>query len=92
MADSRIKILQTDMSSDMQQEVITIALQQYQTRTGDRDMAREIKEKFDMNYGASWHCVVGQRFGSLVTHQEFHMIYFYVAEKAVMLWKAGSPV
>lgn len=39
--------------------------------------------------GGSWHCIVGQDFGSYVTHEAKHFIYFYVNKLGVLLFKSG---
>lgn len=50
-----------------------------------------IKEHMDDKWaesGGRWHVVVGRNFGSLVTHESNHFAYFYVADQAVMIFKA----
>ena len=37
----------------------------------------------------TWHVVVGKHFGSFVTHETRGFLYFYVYDKAVMIFKAG---
>ncbi len=41
----------------------------------------------DKTFGPAWHCCVGKDFGSAVTYKNKHFIYFYVANKAVMIFK-----
>lgn len=31
-------------------------------------------------YNPTWHCVVGRNFGSYVTHETKHFIYFYLGQ------------
>ena len=45
--------------------------------------------KFDKAYGGTWHCIVGRNFGSYVTHETKHFIYFYLGQVAVLLFKSG---
>ena len=40
-------------------------------------------------YNGVWHCVVGRNFGSYVTHEAEHHIYFYIGQTAVLLFKTG---
>lgn len=40
-------------------------------------------------YGGVWHCVVGRNFGSFVTHEAKHHIYFYRGQSAILLFKTG---
>jgi dynein light chain LC8-type len=48
-----------------------------------------VKLAFDEKWGGSWHCVIGKAFGSFVTHETQLFMYFYVGDKAVLLYKAG---
>ena len=38
---------------------------------------------------SSWHCIVGKSFGSYVTHQTSHFIYFYLDKFAILLFKSA---
>ncbi|RYG51950.1 hypothetical protein EON67_02305 [archaeon] len=60
--------------------------------SGVRVVARaraDIKKEFDKKYGPTWHCIVGRNFGSYVTHESKHFIYFYLGQIAVLLFKSG---
>lgn len=35
------------------------------------------------------HCIVGRNFGSYVTHETKHFIYFYLGQVAILLFKSG---
>lgn len=35
------------------------------------------------------HVIVGRNFGSYVTHETKHFIYFYLGQVAVLLFKSG---
>eukprot|EP00469_Lotharella_globosa_P004981 CAMPEP_0167802216 /NCGR_PEP_ID=MMETSP0111_2-20121227/18980_1 /TAXON_ID=91324 /ORGANISM="Lotharella globosa, Strain CCCM811" /LENGTH=115 /DNA_ID=CAMNT_0007698195 /DNA_START=97 /DNA_END=444 /DNA_ORIENTATION=+ len=54
-----------------------------------RDVARKIKEKFDVEFSKAkvWNCVVGKDFGSFVSFNAKNVAYFYIAEMGVLLWK-----
>ncbi|KAI9727395.1 MAG: Dynein light chain [Cirrosporium novae-zelandiae] len=43
--------------------------------------------QFDLRKGATWHCIVGRNFGSFVTHETKHFIYFYLGHCAILLFK-----
>lgn len=51
--------------------------------------AEKIKAEFDTRWSPHWHCVIGRNFGSFVTHETRHFLFFYLGDKAVMLFKAG---
>jgi len=44
----------------------------------EKDIAAYIKKEFDKKYTPTWHCIVGRNFGSYVTHETKHFIYFYL--------------
>lgn len=52
-------------------------------------IAAFIKKEFDRKYSPTWHCVVGRNFGSYVTHETKHFIYFYLGQVAILLFKSG---
>ena len=43
----------------------------------EKDMAAYVKKEFDKKHNPTWHCIVGRNFGSYVTHETKHFIYFY---------------
>ena len=55
----------------------------------EKDIAAFIKKEFDKKYNPTWHCIVGRNFGSHVTHETKHFIYFYLGQVAVLLFKSG---
>lgn len=57
--------------------------------TLSQDIAAYIKKEFDKKYNPTWHCIVGRNFGSYVTHETKHFIYFYLGQVAILLFKSG---
>ncbi|KAF5663066.1 dynein light chain lc8-type [Fusarium heterosporum] len=55
--------------------------------TIEKDIAQHIKRTFDERKGPTWHCIVGRNFGSFVTHETKHFIYFYLGHCAILLFK-----
>ena len=55
----------------------------------EKDIAAYIKKEFDKKYNPTWHCITGRNFGSYVTHETKHFIYFYLGQVAVLLFKSG---
>ena len=55
----------------------------------EKDIAAYIKKEFDKKYNPTWHCIVGRNFGSYVTHETKHFIYFYLGQVAILLFKSG---
>jgi len=76
-----------DMNEDMQQEAIEVAQEAMSQYNIEKDIAQYIKREFDKRKGATWHCIVGRNFGSFVTHETKHFIYFYLGHCAILLFK-----
>ncbi|KAL7986971.1 hypothetical protein Chor_005890 [Crotalus horridus] len=55
------------------------------------DMSEDMQQdaEFDKKYNPTWHCIVGRNFGSYVTHETKHFIYFYLGQVAILLFKSG---
>ncbi|CEJ54074.1 Dynein light chain cytoplasmic [Penicillium cataractarum] len=81
------QIKSVDMTEDMQQEAIALAIEAMEKYHIEKDIAQHIKKEFDSRKGATWHCVVGRNFGSFVTHETKHFIYFYLGHCAILLFK-----
>merc|ERR1711966_60438 len=85
----RAVVKNADMSDEMQQDscdIATAALAKYGI---EKDVAAHIKKDFDKKYNPTWHCIVGRNFGSYVTHETKHLIYFYLGQVAILLFKSG---
>ncbi len=78
-----------DMVEEMKDDAIKITKEAFAECKLERDIARHIKVKFDKKFNPTWHCIVGKSFGSFVTHETKHFIYFYIDDIAVLLWKSG---
>lgn len=48
-----------------------------------------LPQEFEKMYSPTWHCVVGRKFGSYVSHETKHFIFFLVRGLNVLLFKAG---
>lgn len=73
----------------MQQDAIDCANVALEKFNIEKDIAAYIKKEFDKKYNPTWHCVVGRNFGSYVTHETKHFIYFYMGQVAILLFKSG---
>lgn len=89
MTDRKAVIKNADMNEEMQQNAIDVANQALDRHNIERDIAAYIKKEFDKKYSPTWHCIVGRSFGSYITHESKHFIYFYVGQLAVLLFKSG---
>lgn len=89
MTDCRIVVKNADMRENMQQDAVDCASTASEKFNVEKDIAAFIKKEFDRRHGPTWHCVVGRNFGSYVTHETNHFIYFYYGQIAILLFKSG---
>lgn len=89
MTDKKAVIKNADMVQPMQDEAIKTALTALEKFNIEKDIAAFIKKEFDKKYSPTWHCIVGRNFGSYVTHETKHFIYFYLGQVAILLFKSG---
>lgn len=89
MSDKKAVIKNADMTSPMQDDAIRTALVALEKFNIEKDIAAYIKKEFDKKYAPTWHCIVGRNFGSYVTHETKHFIYFYLGQVAILLFKSG---
>ena len=84
MSDRKAVVKNADMSEDMQQDAIDCATQALEKYNIEKDIAAYIKKEFDKKYNPTWHCIVGRNFGSYVTHETKHFIYFCASALACL--------
>jgi dynein light chain LC8-type len=85
----RAVVKSADMAEDMQAEAVEVAAQAVERFSVEKDVAAHVKKEFDRRHGPTWHCVVGRNFGTYVTHETKHFVYFYLGQVAVLLFKSG---
>lgn len=76
---------------DMRLKAIEFVLQKVSrtTKFQDVDLAKELKKLFDETFFPTWQCIVGKNFGSDISFEEKHMLYFHINSTAILLWRAG---
>lgn len=52
-------------------------------------LAKELKKNFDEHFHPTWQCIVGKNFGTDISYEDKHCIYFHHGATAILLWKAG---
>lgn len=73
----------------MKEDVFAISLDSIEKCQLERDIAASIKKHLDVKYGKTWHVIVGKNFGSYVTHEKGHFMYFYVGPLAFLVFKTA---
>ena len=91
MSERKAVVKNADMVEDMQQDAIDVTTQALEKFNIEKDIAAYVKKEFDKKYNPTWHCIVGRNFGSYVTHETKHFIYFYIGQVAILLFKSGWP-
>ncbi|VDL57745.1 unnamed protein product [Hymenolepis diminuta] len=89
MDDHKAVIKNADMTEEMQQKAVDTASDAMNRHDVEKDIAAYLKKEFDQQYGPTWHCIAGRNFGSYVTHETKHFIYFYMGNLAILLFKSG---
>ncbi|KAA3674229.1 hypothetical protein P879_08495 [Paragonimus westermani] len=89
MGDRKAVIKNADMPNDMQEDAVHTAAYALDKFQLEKDIAAHIKKEFDRKYNPTWHCIVGKNFGSYVTHETQNFIYFYLQDRAFLLFKSG---
>ena len=89
MSDKKAVVKNADMAPAMQDEALRTALTALDKFNIEKDIAAYIKKEFDKKYAPTWNCIVGRNFGSYVTHETKHFIYFYLGQVAILLFKSG---
>ena len=51
------------MSEDMQRHAVYTAESGMNKYSIQKDIAAHIKKEFDKDFGPTWHCIVGRRYG-----------------------------
>nr|CAH8827133.1 unnamed protein product [Trichobilharzia regenti] len=89
MVERKAVIKNADMHEDMQEVAVHTAVAALDKYEIEKDIAAYVKKEFDRKYNPNWHCIVGKHFGSYVTHETQHFIYFYLQDRAFLLFKSG---
>ncbi|XP_053393192.1 dynein light chain 2, cytoplasmic-like [Mercenaria mercenaria] len=89
MSERKAVIKNADMSEDMQQDAVDCGTQALEKYNKLKEVAAYIKNEFNKKHNPNWHCVVGKEFGSDVTHEAKHLIFFALGETDILLFKSG---
>ncbi|CAG9329923.1 unnamed protein product [Blepharisma stoltei] len=87
--DQRFIIKSVDMPEEIANKAIQTAFDAKEKFTNHNQIAAYIKRQFDSEFQPAWHCIVGRGFGSFVTHDTGNLVYFFLEEFAILLWKSG---
>merc|ERR1712196_52918 len=90
MAEWKPVIKSVDMKEECKtfaEKLVTDALAQFSV---EMEIAAFLKDELDKAYGPSWHCTVGRRFGTYVTHETKNYIFMSVGNLYILLYKCAK--
>ncbi|ELW69044.1 Dynein light chain 1, cytoplasmic [Tupaia chinensis] len=79
MCDRKAVIKNADMSEEMQEDSVEGVTQVLEKHNIEKDPVALIRKEFDKD-NPTWHCIVGRNFGSYMTRETKHFIYFSLAK------------
>ncbi|KAK2360862.1 Dynein light chain type 1 family protein [Trifolium repens] len=92
MLEGKGVVRETDMAEEMQNKVMELAHQALDAHevSDCQSIAHFIKQKLDETYGPAWNSVVGNDFGSCITHMSGSFIFFRVEMMEFLIFKDGK--
>ena len=90
-----LRVIKQEMTGEMRETVLTSATAALKSHLkGDIklliDVAAQVKNELDQaGVGPTWHVIAGKSFGSHVTHETNHIIYFFLGEIGFLVYKHG---
>jgi len=86
--ESQIKILASDMDSGMKKKAIKSLKNALQLYTTEKYIAESIKQDFDNEFGATWHCITGRNWSSCIGHGSGCYIRMSYKDLTILLYKS----
>jgi hypothetical protein len=89
MAGTKAVVKISAVSPDVEQDCIDCAaFALRELRLSEQTaIAQFVKRELDQKYGSLWHCVVGRQFGSYVSHDNGHFLYFFIDDCGFLIWR-----
>ncbi|XP_048066873.1 dynein light chain, cytoplasmic-like [Megalobrama amblycephala] len=88
MPKTSTEIHKSEMSNEMEHEVLQVALLAVNMYEEEDDIAEYIKMEFQRKHGGTWQCIMGN-FACSVTHKQNGYINFSVDGEKILLFKTG---
>ncbi|SCU95081.1 LADA_0G13322g1_1 [Lachancea dasiensis] len=79
----------SDISPELKDAIFEISSKAVDSFSLEREIAGVVKKELDVKHGNTWHVVVGKSFGSYVTHEKGHFMYFYIGPLAFIVFKTA---
>lgn len=81
----------SSMHPEMEESAAEIAVKAVMNCQMEEDIAENIKQCFEQQYGPTWHCAVGSCFGSAVEHRTDEYIEISMPQYSVLLFRCNEP-
>lgn len=85
--ESRPVVKSKDIAPEMETEILAIAKYALEKMHTIQEIASHLKDELNRKYNGDWHCFIGRHFGSYVTYEANHYIYFYIGQYGFLLFK-----
>lgn len=91
----KVQIGYTEMHENDQAAAIEIAINALRTQEKSektlyhKDVAQLVKQDLDSQRGGTWNVIVGQSYGSFVSHETKTISHFLVGNIAFLVWRHG---
>ncbi|NXI51748.1 DYL2 protein, partial [Chloroceryle aenea] len=87
--DQTAIIKDVNMSEEMKQDVVEFASLAIENHYVESKIVALVKRELEKKYSPIWHCIVERIFGSSVSHETKHFIFFLVLGVNNLPFKAG---
>ncbi|CAF3064771.1 unnamed protein product [Rotaria sp. Silwood2] len=87
--NGKFKVAACDMSLYLQERIISIIIPAIEQGGKETSMAQRIKTSLDTEHKPTWHCIVGENFGSRITPYKGYFLYVAYDKYHVLVWKSG---
>ena len=76
-----------EISAELEGEIIATARYALDKMHTLQEMATHLKDELNRKYNGDWHAFVGRNFGSYVTYEANHYMYFYIGQYGFLVFK-----
>lgn len=87
MAEKEVIVKVKDMSDELEKDAKNVLLKALELCKSNSEIANYVKKEFDRKHNADWHCIIGNSFGSFVSHESHHLIYVQIESTGYLLFK-----
>jgi dynein light chain LC8-type len=76
-----------DIQEQMKKRAYDLAVESMQKFSVEKDIADNVKEKFDEEFLPSWQCIVGKDFAVSFSHESENFLFFAIDNMYFLLFK-----